>query len=337
MAVEVRFLSQLALGSSGQSDTWYPIRWFKPSVRGCWANINRSLHSLVAGKPSVANAIKIKIGDGASTSFWHDNWILGSKLKVVYFCLYALESNKCCTIKDRRSVDNWVWMWRRPLRSGAEMQEFNHMYTAINIVSFSSSPDTWVCNFSNHGAYSVRSLRYLLDEDEVETQPTTWCNLVPPKVNFFLWRARLNKLPDKCNLLDKGIAIQNLFCSSCNVNIEDIQHVFFECNIASQVWAYIATWIEVNIPSWHAFDEMWNWIKTSRQNIKINIIIEVICYATLWTLWRFRNDNIFDPSKLKKCHLIDSIVLTSFNWLSSRYKKANLNWNIWLQNPLLSL
>ncbi|XP_071727252.1 uncharacterized protein [Rutidosis leptorrhynchoides] len=126
-------------------------------VRGCWANINRSLHSLVVGKPSV-----------------------------VYSRLYALESNKCCTIRDHRSVDNWVWMRRRPLRSGAEMQEFNHMYNAINSVSFSSSPDTWVCNFLNHGAFSVRSLRHLLDEDEVETQPTTWCNLVPPKVNFFL-------------------------------------------------------------------------------------------------------------------------------------------------------
>ncbi|XP_071699591.1 uncharacterized protein [Rutidosis leptorrhynchoides] len=167
--------------------------------------------------------------------------------------------------------------------------------------------------------------------------PTHWCKIVPPKINFFLWRARLNKLHDKCNLLERGIELDNLFCPSCSNQVEDLTHICFECNIAVQVWVFIASWLDIVLPVWQSVDAIWQWIMTKFQSHEKSIILEAISYATLRTLGRFRNGSIFDPSKFKKCHIIDSIVLYSFDWLSSRYRKANINWNVWLCTPLLSL
>ncbi|XP_071739395.1 uncharacterized protein [Rutidosis leptorrhynchoides] len=169
------------------------------------------------------------------------------------------------------------------------------------------------------------------------SRPTHWCKVVPPNINFFLWRTRLNRLPDKCNLLDKGIVVPNLLCSSCSSHIEDLPHVFFDCEITVSVWSYIASWIDMTLPVWNSVEELWQWIMSSSQQPVKVIILEAICYATIWTLWRFRNGRIFDPSKFKKCFILDTIVLSSFDWISSRYKKANLNWIVWLQNPLSSL
>ncbi|XP_071715278.1 uncharacterized protein [Rutidosis leptorrhynchoides] len=135
------------------------------------------------------------------------------------------------------------------------------------------------------------------------------------------------RFPDKCNLLDKGVVIPNLMCSSCSSHIEDPPHVFFDCEIASNVWSYIASWIGINLPIWQSIEDMWQWILSASHN-QVEVFILEVCYATLWTLWRFRNASTFDPSKFKKCYILDSIVLSSFDWLSSRYKKANLNWNV---------
>ncbi|XP_071689129.1 uncharacterized protein [Rutidosis leptorrhynchoides] len=237
-------------------------------TNGAWANINRTLLKLHSVFPSVESCLRIKIGDGCKTSFWHDKWAIDTSLK--------------------------EWCWRRNIRSGTETQQLFDMLSAISHVYFSSSSDSWVSNLSADGSFSVNKFRRIIDVDPSESCLTVWCKNIPPKVNFFIWRAGLNRLPDKCNLLKKGVVLQNVLCSSCSLDAEDLQHIFFECVIASQVWTYIATWIEVSIPKWNALDDLWNWIRTAHQKHTDRIIIEVICYATLWTLWPDGADAVAD-------------------------------------------
>ncbi|XP_071709020.1 uncharacterized protein [Rutidosis leptorrhynchoides] len=240
-------------------------------------------------------------------------------------------------VSERLFNGSLVWYWRRPIRSGAEYQQLTDLQALIGQFHLSEAPDTWTCSLSSNGNFSVSAIRKLLDTDNMGAWPTHWCKVVPPKVNFFLWRLRLDRLPDMCNLLDRGIDTSSLLCYSCRIQVEDINHVFFSCDVAEQVWSFIARWLDVNLPKWQCFEDMWQWVMLSSQNAAKVLITEVVCYASLWTLWRFRNGLIFNPGSFKKSHVIDTIVLYSFDWLSSRYKKANLNWNVWLQFPLMSL
>ncbi|XP_071687375.1 uncharacterized protein [Rutidosis leptorrhynchoides] len=199
---------------------------------------------------------------------------------------------------------------------------------AIGPTIFSDVNDYWQCRLLLNGVFSVSSLRKLIDASPMGSWPTHWCKVVPSNINFFIWRARLNRLPDKCNLIDKGVSMQDVLCSACNAHGEDLPHIFFNCDTASQVWNNIAAWIDLTIPVWNSVNDIWQWIMTSSMPPTKMIVLEVICYSTLWPLWCFRNACIFDLSSFKKCHILDFIVSSSFDWLSSRYKKANLNWNI---------
>ena len=107
--------------------------------------------------------------------------------------------------------------------------------------------------------------------------------------------------------------------------------------MASQVWVKIAQWTDLSFPQWPNIEDFWLWIADSQLNGKQRIIIEVIVLSTLWSIWRYRNSVIFQDSRFRKCHIIDSIVVNSFDWLFSRFKKSRLDWALWLQNPMSSL
>ncbi|XP_071715314.1 uncharacterized protein [Rutidosis leptorrhynchoides] len=106
--------------------------------------------------------------------------------------------------------------------------------------------------------------------------PAHWCKVVPPKVNFFLWGLRLDRLSDMCNLLDCGIDTSSLLCSSCRIQVEDINHVFSGCDIAKQVWTIIVGWLDLTLPEWQCFEDMWQWVMLSSQNAANVIVTEVV-------------------------------------------------------------
>nr|GEZ83120.1 RNA-directed DNA polymerase, eukaryota, reverse transcriptase zinc-binding domain protein [Tanacetum cinerariifolium] len=60
----------------------------------CWLNIVKEVSVLQAKGVNVMNYVRLKLGNGESTSFWEDNWINSVVLKDVFPCLYALEMCK---------------------------------------------------------------------------------------------------------------------------------------------------------------------------------------------------------------------------------------------------
>jgi hypothetical protein len=111
-----------------------------------------------------------------------------------------------------------------------------------------------------HGAglFSVQSAySSLLDTFSLEAlEPNTvhalkklWITKVPSKASIFGWRLLLAKLPTKEALFEKGIITTNFerCCVFCSNEVEDIPHVFFNCNLIVQVWNSIFNWLGSNI------------------------------------------------------------------------------------------
>jgi len=81
-------------------------------------------------------------------------------------------------------------------------------------------------------------------EMEVEVESlvcSVWMNLVPPKVEFFMWLALLGKLNTKEMVCKKRILLESqisyTFCSS---HIESLDHVLLNCSFSWKVWVSIA-------------------------------------------------------------------------------------------------
>ncbi|PWA53583.1 hypothetical protein CTI12_AA443610 [Artemisia annua] len=65
---------------------------------------------------------------------------------------------------------------------------------------------------------------------------------VPKKVNIFLWRAALNRLPTSSNLINKGINLASAHCLFCNAHEETLDHCLISCPNIRTTWLKIWSW-----------------------------------------------------------------------------------------------
>ncbi|GJT33969.1 RNA-directed DNA polymerase, eukaryota, reverse transcriptase zinc-binding domain protein [Tanacetum coccineum] len=98
------------------------------------------------------------------------------------------------------------------------------------------SEDTCVWNLCPNGTFTVKDARNIIDQKTLPSLPSTsWDKIIPRKVNIFMWRLSLDRLPHRLNLSLRGMDIPAISCSSCNANVESANHIFFECIIASDL------------------------------------------------------------------------------------------------------
>nr|GEX85332.1 putative ribonuclease H protein At1g65750 family [Tanacetum cinerariifolium] len=66
---------------------------------------------------------------------------------------------------------------------------------------------------------------------------TTWDKSLPQKVNIFMWRLKLDRLPHRLNLSSRGIEIPKISFRSCIGNVESSHHIFFGCEFVKENYA----------------------------------------------------------------------------------------------------
>ncbi|PWA68102.1 reverse transcriptase zinc-binding domain-containing protein [Artemisia annua] len=183
------------------------------------------------------------------------------------------------------------------------------------------------------GVYLAKCGRKLIEGNLCsDTYATRWLKELPAKVNIFIWRMLLNKLLTRMNLMSRGITVQSNQCGICDTGDETINHLMLHCDIARDVWALVGRWWNLDFPFVLSIREQLSWVDGSR-------IHGVACGCwksgtTFWSIWKFRNQNVFQ--KENKAILFDSIVSTSFFWLSNRNTKLSINWIGFLQDPIMA-
>ncbi|PWA35349.1 hypothetical protein CTI12_AA610320 [Artemisia annua] len=116
--------------------------------------------------------------------------------------------------------------------------------------------------------------------------------------------------------------------------IEDVQHVIFKCDVAVEVWKKVATWLDLQILAIDDISMMLDWVEASISDAKKRKVVGVIIYTTIWMLWRFKNNIVFQDPKMKKSHIYENIIIHSFDCSMKRCGKCNIAWTLWLQNPI---
>ncbi|GJS32808.1 ribonuclease H-like domain-containing protein [Tanacetum coccineum] len=103
-------------------------------------------------------------------------------------------------------------------------------------------------------------LNVLIDQKSLPSLPsTTWEKSIPRKVNIFIWKLSLDRLPHRLNLFLRGIDILTISCSSCNANVESANHIFFECIIASDMWKLVYRWCDIPFVQALSFEAFKDW------------------------------------------------------------------------------
>ncbi|GKE83461.1 hypothetical protein Tco_1557203, partial [Tanacetum coccineum] len=123
--------------------------------------------------------------------------------------------------------------------------------------------------------------------------------------------------------------IPAISCPSCNANVESANHVFFECDIATDMWKLVFRWCDIPLFQASSWDSFNDWIISWHASKEKKHRFYVITTSVLWWLWRYRNSVTFNSQPLRKSDLFDNVRFSSFLWLHNR-DHMKLSWNDWL-------
>ncbi|GKA87002.1 RNA-directed DNA polymerase, eukaryota [Tanacetum coccineum] len=305
----------------------------QPSI---WCSILREVKSLKDSGFDFSSHCKKRIGDGSCTSFWYDIWLADAPLCVQFPRLFALELDKEIVVANKMGASSVSASFRRDVRDGAERQQWDDLSSIMNSVVLSSSKDRWTCDLSGDGEFKVKVIRNFIDDLFLPSSDvaTRWVKFIPIKVNVFSWRARRDRLPTRVNLSRRGVLLDSHLCPLCNAAMEDVQHVFFRCDVARVVLRKICRWWDLDWQEICSFSDWDAWFLSFRLSSRLKSILEGVFYVAWWRIWRLRNQLVFDASPPNRSTIFDDIVSWSFLWCSSRCNMV-FSWEYWLKNLYL--
>ena len=216
------------------------------------------------------------------------------------------------------------------------MASLQELIRLLGEVQITDRDDAWRWMIGSSGDYSVAETRQKIDASVLPstTVSTRWSMVVPKKVNVFIWRLNLSRLPTRLALSRKGLEIVTLRCAVCEGSTESVEYLFCECPVAVSLWELVFRWFHIPSVIFAGPREVFAWVDTYQQSAARKKIIEAVVYATLWFVWRYRNDVVHETRVLRKNLLFDSIREFSFLWFSNRNRALRINWTVWFQNPL---
>lgn len=145
-------------------------------------------------------------------------------------------------------------------------------------INYKPGGDALVWVYNSNGVYSTQSLYTIINFRGVQPVfvPAVWKISVPPRIHVFLWLLSNNKLMTVDNLADRGI-IKPPECQFCGEN-ESINHLFFDCIVAKQLWACLLDFNGVDINSY--LDMAGKWLAEKRYKA-----VNTISAGVVWSLW----------------------------------------------------
>ncbi|XP_074301044.1 uncharacterized protein LOC141632393 [Silene latifolia] len=136
-----------------------------------------------------------------------------------------------------------------------------------------------------------------------------------PKHSFTGMLVMTNGLPTVDKLISRGMYFINR-CVLCELSCEDIPHLFFECDFSKCVLIAVAHWIHMPPGSFSLAHIMQANLST-RRNVKQYASL----LATIYYLWKERNDRIFKGSK----SIVDALIVVIRKVVTLRLYGSNFS------------
>jgi hypothetical protein len=100
-----------------------------------------------------------------------------------------------------------------------------------------------------------------------------------------------------------------------------------------KVWGEVFKWLGVSIVIPPSVSSLFEIVKGAARNAKIRNGYVLIWHATIWSLWKARNNAIFKGVSFIPNEIVDSIKVSSWKWSIHRLKVAPCLFYEWLWDP----
>ncbi|XP_071740704.1 uncharacterized protein [Rutidosis leptorrhynchoides] len=170
---------------------------------------------------------------------------------------FVLNSIRTFLFFDRVSGPTWAWS-----RTPSGTSHLDSLIAELQSVTLTDHADRWTWNLDVESTFTLCDTRLFLDNFWLPShQHSTWLfKVIPIKVNVFMWRLRLDRLPTRLNLSSRGIDIESIVCPICGLTTETHDHTFLSCEIASTLWNRVRLWMDPHWPTFSTIEELFDWI-----------------------------------------------------------------------------
>ncbi|GAU38905.1 hypothetical protein TSUD_119710 [Trifolium subterraneum] len=230
----------------------------------------------------------------------------------------------------------WAWnlRWRRNLFQWEE-DEVTHLMNLLDSVTLSNEEDGWRWTPDPEGIFSVNSAFGLFSREIGEAPNLSslekrifsfiWKSPAPSKVTVFIWQLLHNRIPTKDNLFLRGVIQQGTGCNCvwCGEVLESATHLFLHCRVMIGVWYEIFKWLGVVLvmpPNLFYLLDCVN-VVTSSKKARNGFLL--IWNTAIWSIWRMRNNIIFNGITKEPWELVEEVKVLSWKWSVDRLKIAH--------------
>ncbi|GKD12516.1 RNA-directed DNA polymerase, eukaryota, partial [Tanacetum coccineum] len=285
------------------------------SYSSLWSSIIKECNALKSQGLDLISHCKIRVGNGMSTSFWHDQWLGDSCLRLSYPRLFALENNKVCSVAAKMSAP-FVSSLRRDVRGGEESAQLSRISDLLDTVVLSNMGDRRFWDLNGDGCFRVKDVRRLLDDMLLPKSdvPSRWVKQIPIKVNVLAWKISMDRLPTRVNLHRRGVQVSPISCPICCEALENLDHLLFCCDLAKDIARSICNWWGLVWNPVDSYRSWLSWFNLVQLQSSSKQVLEGVFYTSWWSIWSYRNHLLFSDSNLRKDGIFEDIVRRSFSW-----------------------
>lgn len=144
----------------------------------------------------------------------------------------------------------------------------------------------------------------------------------------------MDRLPSLINLDLRGVDVSSTLYLVCNLEVEQLSHLFLICEVTARTWDGVFRWLDIQVVQFSSIMHLFDYVDALYFCHIKKIDIDAVVGTTLWYIWRFRNDNVFAGGKFKRGDILDSICEFSFLQFSNINRNCSFNWTCWLQCPV---
>jgi len=138
-------------------------------------------------------------------------------------------------------------------------------------------------------------------------------------------------LPTKDDLFRRGVLNNDTcMCAGRCGSLETPNHLFLHCSTFGVVWYYIYRWIEISSIFSSCATDHFNQFSYGGGGSNVRqSILHLIWFATVWEIWKERNNMILNGKECSITLLVDKIKLLSYSWWKAKFVDFPFNYHGW--------